>query len=321
MERPVRWMDMTPDEFIDARKEHPVAYIPYGHAEAHGNYNALGMDWYSADMICQRLAERFGGICAPGLMFHTDEEPYMNWGVNCCGMGEQFCSGISNSLFLHNVLYHIRLVDARGFKAALLISGHAVPGMSDDVNRLIEYYKMKTGSPIQVEFCDYPDYSEDDFKRVSEQKPPKFHHHAGFAETALLMALKPELAHPELLGTETKYPEAGGGVPGKFDAYCAPSGFCKTEDGMLPTREYGEKLADVYVTDLGKRAAELLGAYDETAERPAAPDFYELEAIWHSFYEATHRYWGSNLGYLDYEAGVKTQKFPGWDAVGVKAKK
>lgn len=318
--RPVRWLDMTPEEFIEARAERPVAYVPFGHAEAHGVVNALGMDWYCADSFCVRMAEKYKGIACPGFQYHVDEEPYMNWGINSCKMGEQFCSGISNSLFLHNMLYQIRLLDARKFKAGLLIGGHAVPNLRKDAALLIEYYKMMTGSPIQLEYLVYLDLDKQAKKRLFPNERI-IDGHAGFVETALLMAFKPELAHPELLGTEARYPESGGGREGMFDAYCAPHTFGKNDGQLLPTAERGEMLIQAYLESLGKRADELLSAYDEADGRPEAPNFDELEGIWAGFYEATFRYWGSHMSYVDYEEKRPMPVFPGWDFLGIKGRK
>ncbi len=144
--------------------------------------------------------------------------------------------------------------------------------------------------------------------------------HAGFTETALIMALKPELAHPELIGTSPRYPESGGGREGMFGAYCAPEKFGRNDGQLIPTREIGEKLVDAFAESLNKYAEELLCAYDEKAERPEAPDFNEIEAIWAGFVESTFRYWGSHMSYIDYEEKRPMPVFPGWDFIGMKKK-
>ena len=325
MKKLVRWMDMTPEEFIEIRREKPVAYVPYGHAEAHGVYNALGMDWYSADCFCERAADRFGGICAPGLMFHADEEPGQNWGINTCRMGEQFCSGITNSLLFHNMLYHLRLMDARGFKVAMLVGGHCAPKLETDVEKLIEFYRLKTGTPMQAEYRVYIRYCRDAFQQImGDRLDKKFNAHAGMMETSVLMAYKPRLAHPELLGTDARYPLSGGGVEGEFDAYCAPYGFCKDPKQIKPSPEIGERFIDLYLTGFGKRVEELLAAYDDeplAKERPTAPDYNELEEMWQEFYSLTHKYWLSSLSYADRDAGKLPPPYPTWEELGIIKKK
>ena len=82
------WLEFTPEEFIEKRAEYPAVYMPYGLAECHGVYNCMGVDWYSAEMICRRAAEKHGGIVAPGMPWHCDEEPEFNWSVRANKMGE-----------------------------------------------------------------------------------------------------------------------------------------------------------------------------------------------------------------------------------------
>ncbi len=44
---------------------HPVAFIPAGIAEWHGEQSACGLDALKAETLCHMAAENLGGVCFP----------------------------------------------------------------------------------------------------------------------------------------------------------------------------------------------------------------------------------------------------------------
>lgn len=304
----VNWLDFTPDDFIDRLNARPVCYVPCGYAECHGVYNCLGVDWYYAEGICNLTAHRYGGIVAPPMAFHVDEEPMFDWATMTCGMGKQLTAAIPNFLFLQNLLYQLRAYDARGFHAVIVFSGHSVPGLKHDVDLLLDYYRLKTGSPMRIVFgCEWELCSVEKFPNDP---------HAGTAETSYLMYFKPELTHPELLCTQARHPEVGGGNE-EFSAYCAARSFGSDPKYVIPSREIGERKAMELSAGLGKLAETLLAEYT-CEDRPAAPDYYRTAEIWTSFERITSRYWKSSMTNAQYLAGTPHPEFPGWDAFGIE---
>lgn len=225
-----------------------------------------------------------------------------------CGMGEFIGASIPAYMFFHNILYHLRTFDARGFKAVLLVSGHAVQGTVHDVNLMIDYYKRKTGSPIQAEFFGY-------FKPFTKESfPGVWRGHAGEMETALSYATRPDLAPTHLLGTEPRYPEIGGG--GGYEnrrSYNEPTQFENKTGRGDELLALGNEALEFLSDGLAAKAKELLDAYVEPEVRPAAPNYYELEEIWTSFEKITSRYWKTNVTWDEYTEGRKHPDFPGWD--------
>jgi creatinine amidohydrolase len=57
----VQWERMLPAEFRAAVDALPVAFLPLGTVEWHGEHNALGLDALKAHALCVEAAKRAGG--------------------------------------------------------------------------------------------------------------------------------------------------------------------------------------------------------------------------------------------------------------------
>ena len=60
-----RYAELRPDQIAVAAAEAPVAFWPLGLLEHHGWHLPVGYDGIKADRICQRIAERTGGLILP----------------------------------------------------------------------------------------------------------------------------------------------------------------------------------------------------------------------------------------------------------------
>jgi len=302
----VNWLQLSPEEFIDRKKECPICYMPYGLAECHGTYNYLGVDWYPVSKVCEKAAEKKGGVVAPHFAWHVDEEPEFNWSIRGCGMGEFICASIPAYMFFHNILYHLRAFDARGFKTVMLVSGHAVQGTNHDINLMIDYYKRKTGSPIQAEyFCYFELFEKGAFPGISKD-------HGGDMETACAYGANPEHAPAHLLGEPMRYPEIGGGNE-KRAGYNAPAKFENKAGRGEDLTNLGTEALDYLSDRLAERAKKLLDKYEEPTSPHMVPNYYELEEIWTSFEKNPHRYWKTNVTWDEYAGKREHPDFPGGD--------
>jgi creatinine amidohydrolase len=61
------YSDLTPAEFKDRIEKCPVAYIPLGTLEWHGDHLPLGSDGLQSEGFFKLLAKEFGGIVLPKL--------------------------------------------------------------------------------------------------------------------------------------------------------------------------------------------------------------------------------------------------------------
>jgi creatinine amidohydrolase len=68
----VRYLDLLPDEFRARLAARPVAYLPLGTLEWHGEHAPLGSDALISSGLFERAALRFGGIVLPALFLGPD---------------------------------------------------------------------------------------------------------------------------------------------------------------------------------------------------------------------------------------------------------
>lgn len=286
----VRWEEMLPDELLAAIEKCPICYCAYGLAEPHGPYSALGVDWIKARGILERAAAEHGGVVAPPFAWHVQDRPFFPW-LERQGVKQSLCSAIPGDLWLRMSLYQIRAIDARGFHAGILITGH-YGGLEGDLRLLCEYYTRRTGSPLRLfagadpELIRVPGYGGD---------------HAGVTETSQMLAIRPDLMD---LSREAKdWPT------GRWAGCDFPS-----PDGRSPSAEVGEQIVASQVARLGEIQRELL---ESRKPKPGwqAPSFNDTEALWQRFETLTRKYWWCSLTLDELEAGAGP-KFPGWETLG-----
>lgn len=284
----IHWLEMRPAEFFAARDHRPVCYTAFGLAEPHGPYNPLGLDWLKAQGILERAARQHGGIVAPPFAWHITEQPHFPW-LESQGIKQTLASSIPADLFLRMVLYQIRAMDARGFRAGILITGH-YGGLENDIRLLCEFYTRRTGSPLRL-------YAAADCELI--RREPYHGDHAGVCETSQLLALRPELI--DLSRRESPDdPWAGH----DFEA-----------PGVeRPSAELGEEIVTSQVKRLGEIVGELLSDYVHQ-EGWAAPNMPETESLWHRFEQSTRKYWWCSLTLEQLTRG-ELLEFPGWEALG-----
>ena len=266
VQKTVRWEEMLPLEFLEARDQFPVCYMAYGLAEPHGAYNALGLDWLKAYSLVESVAKQQGGIVAPPFAWHIQEIPEFHddgkghgWLVDV-GVRQSLCSSIPRDLFYRTVFYNIRAMDARGFHAAVLVTGH-YGGLEKVLRKICEYYIQRTGSPIRL-------YAIADWECIDEQLPYRGDH-AGICETSQLMALRPGLTD---LNQKTANEELG-------ERFAGGVNFSK---GPIPTLEIGKQIVESQVRNLCSTATRLLSEY-HPKDGWIAPDMNETEKIWNDF--------------------------------------
>lgn len=294
--RKVRWEEFLPEELVLARDRCPVCYMAYGLAEPHGPYNALGLDWLKAQALVEAAAREHGGMVAPPCAWHIMDLPEFHddghgHGWLCdAGVKQSLTSSIPSDLFYHLVLHQLRCFDARGFHAAILVTGH-YGGVELVLRWLCEHYLRRTHSPLRLAaIADW---------EVIDRDLPWRGDHAGMTETSQLMALRPGLTD---LSRRAVPPELGTRFAGTDFAAA----------GVTPSAEIGRQIVTSQVRNLGQLSRELLSAW-QPCPGYVAPNQHEVEAIWARFDQLTRRYW--TLSYNEYRAG-KCFKFPGWDVVG-----
>jgi creatinine amidohydrolase len=256
--REVRWERMFPDELEAAFQEFPVVYLPYGLCEPHGPQNTLGLDALKAHGICRKAAQNSGGIVAPPDYWHIHEiGAYAHWAEKCIGEARPWLTAVPPWLHFKNVCYHLRAVDALGFHAAILLTGHYGPNWVD-LKTFIEILQPHFAMRI---------YGLPDF----EANTPGFEgtgsggDHAGKVETSLLWALEPDCVDFSRLPPEHE--------PGMH--------FAMGTDARRSKRRAGEQMVEDEVRWLSDKAQAMLADYAALGLIERAPiSFERMERIW-----------------------------------------
>jgi creatinine amidohydrolase len=251
---------MFPDELEAAFAACPVAWFSYGLCEPHGPQNALGLDALKAHAICCRAAWAHGGVVAPPDYWHIHEQGgYGAWAAREVGeVPRTWLTAVPPWIHFRNVLYQIRAVDALGFKAAVLLTGHYGPNWMD-LKTLIDVIQPHVG----VRLHGLPDFEANVPGFASDGQSGG--DHAGRVETSLLWALEPACVDV------SRMPPAG--------TEPAPR-WAMGPDAREASRRIGERMVEDEVRYLGARALSLLAAYD--AARPTARlrTFADVERLW-----------------------------------------
>ena len=204
-----KYEEMFPQEFKEALKGNPTAFLPLGSLEYHGYHNVLGLDSLKAWKICQLASEKIGGVVFPPLYLGVDAWPdidlqkYPNKQFDCYHLEAKLYQEVLESYF-----YRIVRI---GFKKILVLAGHYPDA---DVAKLAaEKYSGKGVKIVVVKEPDLVDGEKGD--------------HAGKWETSLMMVLFPKLVDLKLM-------------EGKDDRLRAVEG----EDPSLSSVQYGKEMLD-----------------------------------------------------------------------------
>jgi len=258
--REVRWERMFPDELEAAFAQTPLLFLPYGLCEPHGPACALGLDAIKAHQIACLAAREGGGIVAPPDYWHIHEiGGYAGWSAKNIGeVARAWLSSLPPWQHFKNVCYHLRALDALGFHAAILLTGHYGPNYRD-LKFLLELVQPHVGAQL----FGLPDF---------EANNPGFDEsgtlrgdHAGQVETSLLWALAPDCVDVARFPA----PDDGG----------APH-FALGPSARNANRTTGERMARDEARFLAAKGRDLLAQFADTPPRPRLATFWQVERLW-----------------------------------------
>ncbi len=185
----VRYSELLPHEFRRRLADRPVAYLPLGTLEWHGEHLPLGSDGIISEGLMVRCARELGGIVLPPLHLGPDRARLQDDGSYLCGMDyadsttphrqlDGSCYWVSQGFFLSLIDSVLTQVKRAGFRA-VVADGHG-PSRWSWVNQLEEREARFGLTLIGV--------TEDVRKEWKSQMD-----HAARNETSLVMAIRPEL--------------------------------------------------------------------------------------------------------------------------------
>ncbi|OFW62961.1 MAG: hypothetical protein A2Y74_06105 [Actinobacteria bacterium RBG_13_63_9] len=185
----VRYTELLPDEFRQRLARRPVAYLPLGTLEWHGEHLPLGSDICQSEGLMVECARQLGGIVMPPIYLGPDDAMVTEGAQILYGMDysasttpprrlEGSCYWVSNGFFkslIDAVLIQLRRAEFR----AVFADGHG-PSRCSWVEDIAEREARLGLKLLGVT----PDISEQ-WKSQTD--------HAGRNETSLMLALRPDL--------------------------------------------------------------------------------------------------------------------------------
>lgn len=214
----VLYSELTPKEFKERIAEAPIAYIPLGTLEWHGEHLPLGSDGIQAQEFFIRLAPEAGGIVLPMLFLAPDiNDPVRKpgfYGMDIVGFrnsGQKTTQltgsayWISTDLFKELCEAILKQLKRAGFR---IIVGHGHgPSIRFFIDHADEWNKT---FELEILTC----RREDESDGLGLQAD-----HAGANETSMVMAVRPELVHLENLAQDPdEKPVAVAGKDPRFHA-------------------------------------------------------------------------------------------------------
>ena len=212
----VFYEELTPTEFRARIADSPVAYLPLGTLEWHGEHLPLGSDGIQSRGFFAELAKKIGGIVLPMLFLGPDRVEIRD-GRDYYGMDTAIKEGehvplqldgsaywIEDELFADLLKTTLKQLKRAGFRV-VVAHGHgpSTACFSKHINEWEKEYGLK------LFHC----WGGEDSKYGIQTD------HAGANETSLVMYLRPELVHMEYLSTDpNEFPIAVGGEDPRYHA-------------------------------------------------------------------------------------------------------
>jgi creatinine amidohydrolase len=206
----VRYAELTPQEFRDRLAEAPIAYLPLGTLEWHGEHLPLGSDGLQSTGVFEQLAAQVGGIVLPMLFLGPDRVEKVDgrelYGMDLCraegaqSYPTQQLAGsaywVPETTFKVILEAVLKQLQRAGFRIVVAHGHGPSTGFFQDH---AEEWKENYGLTCLV--CWGSEYDREGWGIQVD--------HAAMNETSLVMALLPELVHMERLPADLdKWPVA-----------------------------------------------------------------------------------------------------------------
>lgn len=204
----VRYEEMKPGEVVIARTKKPVAYLPIGGIEWHGEHNPLGLDTVKAHELCIRAAQKGGGLVMPPLFWgESRQSGLLEFNYNVDGKvtekmqlpAENFSKGYMGGVtpeqeheFYEHLLTHIYYqLKSLGFRVIFVLCGHYP--LKAHAERTAQKF-MESNQNMRI----YAGIEADPVRDIY----PNGGDHAGKWETSIMYTLRPELVDVSILGDD-----------------------------------------------------------------------------------------------------------------------
>lgn len=230
----LRYERLHPAELRAAVERAPIAFVPVGTLEFHGEHLPFGVDSFEAHGLCLRAAALAGGVVLPPV--------YLASG----------CLDLPFTLSFELDLVHawvgatVEGLADRGFAAVIVVTGHGPLDLNHLLKRVCAEVEQRRSGLSAYALC----WLELNAARLTEPEPdePTCVDHAARVETSWMLALEPDLVRIDRLADDPQATHVG--IYGPNPRFTAAA-------------EFGERQIEAAAELLAARARALLAG-----ERP-----------------------------------------------------
>lgn len=237
----IHWIEMRPEEFIEARDKMPIAYLPLGTLEWHGYHLPLGADGIQSEALFEHLANKIGGIVMPMLFLGPDRvtndgDTYYygmdNYRENrMVKYDTQVLPGsaywVDDEFFDEMIMKIAKNIKRMGFK---ILVGHGHGPSSKHFMKLKDRVQEEIGLTL---VCGFEYRNDDELTYQSD--------HAAHNETSITWAVREDLVDITRLKDEKDLKALIGKNPIEY-----------------ASKEYGQKVLDYTVEMMSEKLLELI---------------------------------------------------------------
>jgi creatinine amidohydrolase len=214
---------LHPKEIAEAVRAAPLAYVPIGTLEFHGDHLPFGVDSFEAHGLCLRAAERSGGVVLPPVYLAS----------GCLDL--PFTLTFEPELVGAWVRAAVGQLARRGFRAVVVLTGHGPLDLNHLLKRVCAEAEAEHPQLAAYALC----WLELNAARLTEPETgePTAVDHAARVETSWMLALEPELVRLERLADDPEATQVG--IYGRNPRFTASAEF-----GEQQITEAAELLAE-----------------------------------------------------------------------------
>lgn len=223
---------LRPNQIEAIQKINPIAYLPWGAIEYHGNHNPIGLDSIKALNLCVDLAKEKGGLVMPVINLAANlikSYPGVHFPKHSIEFSETLIKLICEE-------YLEQLVQ-QGFKIVVLLSGHAGEPHQNILKNVAEEFNKKYPNNYFWAFAEF-DILPDDLLVAN---------HSALGETSLQLYYAPKTVDMDSLPKDREISLELDAVSGK--------------DPRLASKKLGEKIVTTFLKNASIKLEELTKKY------------------------------------------------------------
>jgi len=224
--------ELRPVQIEAIQKDRPIAYLPWGAIEYHGNHNPTGLDSHKAHHLCIDLAKEVGGLVFPPINLAANlikSYPGVDFPKHSIEFSEKLIQLMCQEYFKQLVV--------QDFKIIVLLSGHAgephLQILRDVAKKFNKEYPKKYFWTL-AEFDVLPDSL-------------LVANHSALGETSLQLHYQPETVALDSLPKDREITLEKDAVSG--------------ENPRPSTAIHGKKIANLFVQNASERITVLIEKY------------------------------------------------------------